>query len=140
MATRAGPPPARLYFTPPSAGGDELPPLAAQVLSAWRGEAEGRRQLSGPEGQLISFRLWEIYDPPPPPPPEQSCVCWALESINQGEVGQSGSALVSSLQIFSALLKVARPASGLVLIDPSVGSFAALPLSLTLANEFLRSL
>lgn len=63
-------PPARLYFTPASAGGDELPPLAAQVISAWRGEEveeeeEGRRQLSGPEGQLISFKVWEIYDPPP---------------------------------------------------------------------------
>lgn len=58
-------PPARLYFAPPpSAGGDELAPLAAQVISARRGEEDGRRQLSRPEGQLISSKVWEIYDPP----------------------------------------------------------------------------
>lgn len=36
MACEEPAPPARLYFTP-SAGRDELPPLAAQVVSAWHG-------------------------------------------------------------------------------------------------------
>lgn len=104
MATRAGPPPARLYFTPPSAGGDELPPLAAQVLSAWRGEAEGRRQLSGPEGQLISFRLWEIYDPPPTPPRTKLC----LLGSRKHKSGRSGSERVSARLLAADLLRSAK--------------------------------
>lgn len=56
--------PARLSFTPPSADGDEVPPLTAQVISAVCGEEQGGRQLSEREGQLISSKVSEIYDPP----------------------------------------------------------------------------
>lgn len=66
------------------------------------------------------------------PPRTKLCLLGGPESINQGEVGQAG----------SDLLRVPGGGPfcvGPLLIDPSLCSFAALPPSLTLANESLLS-